>query len=89
MSKTIGKFCVILERKNAFDSCKILKDRSYETWLKDLLLMVEIRGQALMFRRTVGPKNGKGYLHRMNTKERMRIYLLEVSDIGSKTMLQR
>ena len=89
MSKTIGIFCIMLKRKTYFASCKILKDRSYETWLKDLLLMVEIRGQSLMFRRTVVPKHGKGSIHRMNMKEGMRIYLLEVSDIGSKTMLQR
>ena len=50
--------------------------------------MLEIRGQALMFIRGVGPKNDKGYLHRENMKEMMRIYLREVSDIGSKTILQ-
>ena len=39
-----------------------------------------------MFRRGVGPKNEKGSLRRMNMKEIMRIYLREVSDIGSKTI---
>ena len=29
--------------------------------------MVEIRVQALMFRRGVGPKNGKGDLHRIKS----------------------
>ena len=35
MLKTIGTFCVMLEIKTYFASCKILKDRWYETCLKD------------------------------------------------------
>ena len=42
-----------------------------------------------MFRVGVGPQNGKGYLRRIKRKEIMKIYLREVSNIGSKTMLQR
>ena len=42
-----------------------------------------------MFRRGEGPKNDKCSLRRISIKEKMRIYLREVSDIGSKTMLQR
>ena len=51
--------------------------------------MAEIRGQALMFRRDVGTKSDKGSLCRMKTKEIMKIYLREVSDIGIKITLQR
>ena len=36
MSKTIGTICAMLERKKYFASCKVLKDRKDETWLKDL-----------------------------------------------------
>ena len=50
--------------------------------------MVEIRGQALMFRRSVGPKSDEVSLCRMKAKEIMRIYLCEVSDIGFKIKLQ-
>ena len=50
--------------------------------------MVEIRGRSLMFSRGVAPKIDKGFLRRMKMKEIMRIYLREVSDIGSKSMLQ-
>ena len=35
MFKTIGTFCVMLERKKYFSSCKVLKDWRYENWLKD------------------------------------------------------
>ena len=41
-----------------------------------------------MFRRTVGTKKNKGFLHRMNIKDIMIIYLCDVSGILSKTMLQ-
>ena len=51
--------------------------------------MVYIRVQALMFSRVEGPKSGKGSLLRMKIKEIMRNYLREVSDILSKSMLQR
>ena len=51
--------------------------------------MVEIRVWALMFRRGVGNQKYKGYLHMTNTKERMRIYLCEVINIGIKTIWQR
>ena len=50
--------------------------------------MVDIRGQDLMFRRSVGPKSDEVSLCRMKAKEIMRIYLCEVGDIGSKSMLQ-
>ena len=39
-----------------------------------------------MFRRGVGPKNYKGYLRRTKIKQVMRIYVREVSDIGSKNV---
>ena len=42
-----------------------------------------------MFRRVVGSKNDKGSIHSMRMKEIMIIYLHEVNDIGSETMLQR
>ena len=42
-----------------------------------------------MFSRDEGTKSDKGSILRISTKERMRIYLREVSDIGSKIMLQR
>ena len=51
--------------------------------------MVDIRGQDLMFRRSVGPKIDEGSLCRMKKKEIMRIYLREVSDIGFKIKLLR
>ena len=41
-----------------------------------------------MLRRGVGTKNDKGSRCRMKTKDITMIYLREVSDIGSKTMLQ-
>ena len=50
--------------------------------------MVEIRVLTLMFIRGDGPKSDKGSLRRMKMKEKTRIYLLEVSDIGRKTMLK-
>ena len=50
--------------------------------------MVDIRGGVFIFSRGEGPKIDKGSLRRMNMKEIMRIYLLEVSDIGSKSMMQ-
>ena len=50
--------------------------------------MAEIRVLTLMFIRGDGPKSDKGSLRRMKMKEKKRIYLLEVSDIGRKTMLQ-
>ena len=50
--------------------------------------MVEIRGQAFIFGRGEGPRSGKGCLCKMNTKEILRIYLCEVGDIVSKSMLQ-
>ena len=78
----------MLERKKYSASCKVLKNRKYETWLKDLKKMVDIRGGVFIFSRGEGPKIDKGYLRRMNMKEIMRIYLLEVSDIGSKSMMQ-
>lgn len=80
------KFFVMLERK-FFYTCKVLKDRRYETLLKDLKKL-EIWGRSLIFRRGVGTKNDKGSRCRMKTKDITRIYLREVSDIGSKTMLQ-
>ena len=46
--------------------------------------MLWIRGQALMFRRGVGPKNYKCSLRRMDMKSIMIIYLRKVSDIGRK-----
>ena len=36
MLKTIGNIFAMLERKNYFDSCKVIKNRKYDTWLKDL-----------------------------------------------------
>ena len=36
MLKIIGNICVLLESKKIFDSYELLKDRKYETWLKDL-----------------------------------------------------
>ena len=39
MTKTIGKF-VLSWKEEKFASCKVLKDRRYETWLKDLLRIV-------------------------------------------------
>ena len=42
-----------------------------------------------MFSRGEGPKSDKVSLCRINMKRIMRIYLREVSDIGSKSMLQR
>ena len=51
--------------------------------------LVEIRGQDFIYSRDEGPKSDKGYIRRMNMKKIMRIYLREVSDIGSKTMLQK
>ena len=59
---------VLYWKEETFASCKVLKDWRYETWLDYLKKMVEIRGQALMFRRGVGPKNDKGYLRRINMK---------------------
>ena len=50
--------------------------------------MVEIRGQALMFSRGEIPKSDKGSLRRMNMKEIIRMFLREVSDFGSKSMLK-
>ena len=50
--------------------------------------MLEIRGLALMFRIGKGTKNDKVSLNMINMKEKMVIYLLEVSDIGYKTMLK-
>ena len=51
--------------------------------------MLWIRGRSPMFSRGEGPKNDKGYIHRMKMKEIMRICLREVSDIVSKKVLQR
>ena len=51
--------------------------------------MVEIRGRALMFSRGEVTKSDKGSIPRMNMKEIMRIYLCEVGDIVSESMLQR
>ena len=34
MFKTIGTFCVMLERKKYVSSCKVLKDWRYESWLR-------------------------------------------------------
>ena len=42
-----------------------------------------------MSRRGLETENDKGSRRRMKSKEITRIYLREVSDIGSKTMLQR
>ena len=79
----------MLENKKYFASCKLLKNRKYDIWLKDLKKMAEIRGRSLMLSRGEGPRSDKGSLRRMNVNEMMRIYLCEVSDIGSKSMLQR
>ena len=51
--------------------------------------MVEIKGLSLTFIIGEGPKNKKGCLHRMKIKSATRVYSLEVSNIGSKTMLQK
>ena len=88
MSKTTGTVFVMLERGKYFVSCGVIKDRKYETWLREILKMVEIRGWDLIFRRGEGPRNYKSYLHRMKIKSIMRIYLREISDIGSKTNLK-
>ena len=71
MSKTIGTIYVMLERKKYFSSCKALKNHKYDTWLKDLKKMIEIRGRSLMFSRGEGPKIDKGSLHKMKMKEIM------------------
>ena len=42
-----------------------------------------------MFSRGEKPKSDKGSLHRMNIKEKMRIYLNRVINILRKGMLQR
>ena len=42
-----------------------------------------------MFRRGVESKSDKVSLRRTKMKETMRIYLSEVSDIGSRKMIQR
>ena len=51
-----------------------------------ILKVVEIRVRDLVFRRGEGPKNYKGSIRRINMKEIIRIYLREVSDIGSKNI---
>ena len=51
--------------------------------------MIDMRVKSLMLRRVEGSKNYKGSLLRMDMKEIMWVYLGELSDIGSKTMLQR
>ena len=64
MLKTIGKICVMLERKKYFASCKVLKNWKYDTLLKEFKKMVEIRGRALMFSRGERPKIDKVSFHR-------------------------
>ena len=68
MSKTIGTVCVMLERKNDFSSCKVIKDRTHETSLKDLKKVVEIRVRDFMLRRREGPKYDKGSLRKIKMK---------------------
>ena len=34
MSKNIGTICDVLKRKTYFDSCRVLNDQKYDTWLK-------------------------------------------------------
>ena len=51
--------------------------------------MVEIGGQDLLFSRGEGSKTDKGSLRKTKMKEITRNDLREVSDIGSKIMLQR
>ena len=77
----------MLERKKDPDSCKLLKDWKYDTWLDVFCKKVEIEGRALMFSRGEVTKIDKGSLHMIQIKEIMRIYLREVSDIGRKRML--
>ena len=79
----------MLERKKYFSSCKVLKDSEIRHLAEGFLKKTEIRGRDLMFSRGEGPKSDKDSLHRMNMKEIMKIYLREVSDIGSKSMLQK
>ena len=51
--------------------------------------MVDKRGRALMLSGGEGSKSDKYSLRRTNMKETMNIYLREVSNIGSKSILQR
>ena len=34
MPKNIGTVCVMLKREKYIDSCKVIKDQKYDTWLK-------------------------------------------------------
>ena len=65
---------VILERKNYFAACKVLKDHKNRTCLKYLNQVAEIRGRDLMFKRGKGPKNEIIYLRRTNIKVIMIIF---------------
>ena len=58
----------MLERKKDPDSCKLLKDWKYDTWMDVFCKKVEIEGRALMFSRGEVPKIDKGSLHMIQIK---------------------
>ena len=54
--RILESFVLYWKGKNDFASCKVLKDRKYDTWMKDFKSMVEIRGRSLMFIRVQDSK---------------------------------
>ena len=56
MENIIGTVCIILERKNYFGTCKVLKDQKLKIWMKGINKGFEMRGRYLMLRRGKGQK---------------------------------
>ena len=71
MSETIGSVCIMLERGEYFASCKVLKDRRHENWLKDLKKVADLREQNLVFKRGEGLQNDKGSLRRTKINQQL------------------
>ena len=61
----------MLESRNYFGTCNVLKGRNHETWLKGIRKVVEIRIKDLILRRGKGPKKEIGSLCRTKMKEIM------------------